>query len=158
MKPLKAELDALAAVLMAGPQEHITEKEEQTLSQDKLEALAYKRMFTKAIEALDEARGGRTYYMVVLRHGEGTRTFYSGFGPYSTKPQAETAVSKLISTMDSTAYAVVPTRSEGGLANLLRELDSVAGTRGDYAIVADDARAFRKGWKGQNANRNQYVK
>lgn len=156
MKPPKTEIDALAAVLMTPLSEFISDKEAE--SHKDPEKLAQTRMFTKAIEAVDRIRGERTYHMVVLRHGHGQATMYTGFGPYSTKSQAEKALEKLGTTMGYTAYAVVPTVNEHWITNLLDRLDAEPESKGDFAVVAEDAAARKRGWKGKLADRSQYVR
>jgi len=121
--PLKAELDALESVLTTPLGDFLTDKDAG--DQDKLTSTAQKRMFTKAIQAVDEARGGRTMWMVVLRHGFESRTIYTGFGPYGTKAQAEKAAQGELLGLEPTAYAVVATRNKEGLAQLVSMADEL---------------------------------
>ena len=123
MTPLKAELDALAGVLHTPLSEFVTDKDQG--DEDKLTALAQKRMFTKAIQAVDEARGGRNMWMVVLRHGHESRTFYTGFGPYGTKAQAEKAAQGELMALEPTAYALVATRNQEGHRQLMEMVDEL---------------------------------
>jgi hypothetical protein len=123
MTPLKTELDALEAVLTTPLGDFLTDKDQG--DRDKLTATAQKRMFTKAIQAVDEARGGRNMWMVVLRHGHESRTFYTGFGPYGTKAQAEKAAQGDLMGLEPTAYAIVATRNKEGLAQLMDMVDEL---------------------------------
>lgn len=144
MKPRKPEIDALRAVLMQPLDSFVTDKE--AAEHKDPEGLAQTRMFTQALEAAEMARTDRTVYMVVLRHG--TRSVhYTGFGPYATKAQAEKAKDELLKGMESTAYAVVPTRNQHRVAELWAEADADPGVRGDWAEVKKDQQAMKNGWR-----------
>ena len=157
MEPLKVEIDALQAVMMTPLESFVNDKDAETRTPEKLEALAHKRMFSTAIKAVDKARGERTLYMVVLRHGHGTATVYSGYGPYATKGQAEKATTEMRKAFDHTAYAVVPMRNAEGLHGLLTQLDTEPASKGDFATVAQDVKAFKAGWRGKQKDRNRFV-
>lgn len=157
MKPNKAEIDALREVLLTPLDEFVTEKERAEKGDERAEALAQTRMFTRALEAAELARGSRTTYMVILRHGRGTSTHYTGFGPYATQAQGNTATERLLASMESTAFAVVPTRNEHYLAQLFAEIDDDASIKGDWSTIADDKRAFKKGWRGHRRDREAYL-
>ncbi len=157
MKALKSELDALRDVLLTPLSEFISDKEAETRTQEKAEALAQTRMFTTALEAVDKARAERTYFMVVLRHGSVSVT-YSGFGPYSTKDQAEKAATQALAGMEITAYAIVPTRNHHGLGAIFELADADPAERSVWAEVKKDAQAKRNGWKGKSRERDSYLK
>lgn len=157
MEPLLGEIDALREVLFTPVESFVSDKERAEKGDEWAEKMAHKRMFSQGIKAVDAARGSRTLYMVVLRFGQGSSTFYTGYGPYATKGQAEKAVTAMSSTFEYTAAAVVPMRNAEGLAGLLSELDAKPALAGDWAIVADDARAFRNGWNGKQATRSKYL-
>ena len=157
MEPLKAELEAMREVLLRPLDSFVTDKDAESRTEEALEALAHKRMFSTAIKAVDAARGERTTHIVVLRHGRGTSTFYTGFGPYATKAQAEKAYVELAKTMAPTACAVVPVRNAAGFASLLESLDAEPEGRGQWAIVKEDAAALKRGWDGKSKTRGQYV-
>jgi len=123
VRALKVELDALEAVLTTPLGDFLTDKDQG--DQEKLTATAQKRMFTKAIQAVDEARGGRNMWMVVLRHGHESRTFYTGFGPYSTKAEAEKAAQGELMSLEPTAYAIVATRNKEGHRQLMDMVDEL---------------------------------
>lgn len=156
MKPVKAEIDALRDVLLTPLTEFISAKEAESRTQEKAEALAQTRMFTAALEAVDIARADRTYFMVVLRHGSASVT-YSGFGPYSTKDQAEKAAAQALAGMEITAYAIVPTRNHHGLGALFELADAPAAERSMWELVKQDGRAVKRGWRGNKRDRNQYL-
>lgn len=156
MEPLKTEIDALREVMFTPVDQFVTEKERAERGEEAAEKLAHKRMFSQAIKAVDAARGARTLYTVVLRFGRGSNTFYSGYGPYATKGQAEKAVAALSSTFDHSAYAIVPTRNAEGFAAMLTELDAAPESKGDFALAASDGRLFALGWKGNMRDRKKY--
>lgn len=137
-------------------EQFVTDREREERGEEAAEKLAHKRMFAQAIKAVDAARGARTLYNVVLRFGQGTSTFYSAFGPYATKGQAEKAVEKLGSVFGFTAFAVVPTRNAEGLEQMLAELDAKPEVKGDFAIAKEDGRLFRLGWSGKIKDRKKY--
>jgi hypothetical protein len=120
---VKAEIDALEAVLTTPLGDFLTDRDAGDQAQ--LTATAQKRMFTAAIKAVDEARGGRNMWMVVLRHGHEGRVFYTGFGPYSTKAQAEKAAQGELLALEPTAYAIVATRNQQGHRQLMEMVDEL---------------------------------
>jgi hypothetical protein len=155
MKPLKAELDALQAVLMTPLGDFLTERE--AAEHKDPEGLAQKRMFTKAIEAVDEVRGQRTSWIVVLRFGTvASSVIYQSFGQWSTKAQADKAAEGLLGALEATAYAVVPQRTEGGWKALLEAVDAPPVEPSSWAEVKKDAAAFKKGWKPKSERRDRY--
>lgn len=156
MKPLKAELDALAAVLMTPLGDFLTDKE--TAEHKDPEGLAQKRMFTKAIEAVDEVRGQRTAWVVVLRFGTSASSVtYQSFGSWSTKAQADKAAEALLGALEATAYAVVPQRTESGWKALLEAADEAPVESSSWAEVKRDAAAFKNGWKPRSGRREAYL-
>lgn len=146
MKPLAAEIKALQEVLMQPLESFVTDKERAEKGEEKAEALAQTRMFTQALEAAERARTDRTVWMVVLRHGT-TSVHYTGFGPYATKNQAEKAKDELLKGMETTAYAVVPTRNEHRIAELWAEADTMPESRGMWGEVKKDQQAIKNGWR-----------
>jgi hypothetical protein len=155
VKPLKAEIDALQAVLMTPLGDFLTDKEEAEHKDP--EGLAQKRMFTKAIEAVDEVRGSRTSWVVVLRFGTvPSSVTYQSFGPWATKAQADKAAGALLGALEATAYAVVPQRTESGWQALLSAVDEVPVESSAWAEVRRDAAAFKKGWKPRSERREIY--
>lgn len=157
MKVVKAELDALQAVMMTPLGDFLTDKE-QAEHKDP-EGLAQRRMFTKAIEAIDEVRGLRTGWVVVLRFGTvASSVTYQSVGSWSTKGQAEKAAGDLLRQLEATAYAVVPQMSERGWEAALREADAPAAESSSWAEVRKDAAAFKKGWKPRSGRRSDYEK
>lgn len=156
MEPLKTEIDAMKAVLMSDLESFVTEREVQERGEEKAEALAQKRMFSQAIKAVDQARGARTTWTVVLRFGTGS-VHYAGFGPYATRQQATKALDVLGRTMAPTGYAVVPTRNAAHLEELTTGLDAQPESRGTFGDVRLDAQAFKNGWKGKDATRGKYL-
>lgn len=155
MKPLKVETDALAAVLMTPLEEFVSDRE--AAEHKDPEGLAQKRMFTKAIEAVDEVRGLRTAWVVVLRFGTvASSVTYQSFGAWSTKAQAEKAAQGLLSTLEATAYAVVPQCSQIGWEALLEAADAPPAESSSWAEVKKDAAAFKRGWNPKKERRDKY--
>jgi hypothetical protein len=148
MKPLKSECDALAAVMMTPLGDFLTDKEANEHKDP--EGLAQKRMFTKAIEAVDAVRGERTSWVVIIRFGVvASSVTYQSFGPWSTKSQADKAAEQILQTVGGTACAVVPQRTEQGWISLIEQVDQPNAESSSWAEVRADARAFRQGWKGK---------
>lgn len=155
MKPLKAEIDAMNAVLMTPLGDFLTEKE--AAEHKDPEGLAQKRMFTKAIEAVDAVRGERTSWVVVIRFGAvASSVTYQSFGPWSTKAQAEKAAEGLLKALEATAYAIVPQRSEIGWQALLEDVDAPPVESSMWAEVKKDAAAFKRGWNPKKERRDRY--
>ena len=155
MKPLKAEVDALSAVLMTPLEDFLTEREQNEHKDP--EGLAQKRMFTKAIEAVEEVRGLRTGWIVVLRFGTSASSVtYQSFGQWSTKAQADKAAEGLLKALEATAYAVVPQRTEAGWQALVAEVDAPPVESSSWAEVKRDAAAFKKGWNPKKERRDRY--
>lgn len=157
MKVNKAELDALQAVMMTPLGDFLTDKE-QSEHRDP-EGLAQRRMFTKAIEAVDEVRGLRTSWVVVLRFGTvASSVTYQSFGSWSTRGQAEKAAEPLLKALEATAYAVVPQMSERGWEAALREADAPPTEKSTWAEIRRDAAAFKRGWNPKKSRRENYEK
>ena len=119
---------------------------------ERLQALAQNRMFTKAIEAVDRARGLATAWTLVLRHGRESVSF-SAYGPYATRAKATEAAAGF----DYTGIAVVPTLNPEGLKELWKRVDEPTRDKGDWALIREDSQLYKKGWKGANRNRQEYV-
>lgn len=148
MKPLKNELDALNAVLMTPLGDFLTERE--AAEHKDPEGLAQKRMFTKAIEAVDAVRGERTSWVVVIRFGTvASSVTYQSFGAWSTKAQAEKAAGEILRQVGGTAFAIVPQRTPAGWEQMISKADEPPTESSSWAEVRADARAFKQGWKGR---------
>ena len=156
MKPLKAECDALAAVMMTPLGDFLTDRE--TNEHKDPEGLAQKRMFTRAIEAVDEVRGQRTSWVVVIRFGVvASSVTYQSFGPWSTKGQAEKAAEAILRQVEGTAYAVVPQRTPEGWTSMQEAADAPPAEKSSWAEVRNDAIAFRRGWNPKKTRREQHL-
>ena len=155
MKPLKAELDALQAVLMTPLEDFLTDKEANEHKDP--EGLAQRRMFTKAIEAVDDVRGERTSWVLVVRFGTvASSVTYQSFGPWSTKSQAEKAADAILRACEGTAYAVVPQRTPGGWEAMLNAADAPPAEKSMWAEIKKDAVAFKAGWNPKKERRDKY--
>ena len=129
VKPLKKEIDRVAALLMEGDESP--------------QALA-----DKVIRALDEVRGERTTYGVVLRIGEGKRAFFVGYHGFSTRNQAIKSVEKNPQAAMASGIAVVAMKNEAGLDQLIARVDAPPAPTGDWPEIYADvaaARAKRRG-------------
>ncbi|HET6917260.1 MAG TPA: hypothetical protein VFH56_14295 [Acidimicrobiales bacterium] len=126
MKPLKAEITAIAKLLTEGAETP--------------EALA-----SAVIEELDKVRAQRVTYAAILRFGSKGNCFFTGFAPYSTTNQAKKAIEKHPAAGMATAYAVVPVVNDIGLDELIARVDAPPKARGDFVAVAADAAAFARG-------------
>jgi hypothetical protein len=135
MKPLKKEIDAVAAAL-----EQPHESAQQAAA--------------AAIEAIDQARAERVMYVAAMRF-EGP--VFIGLGPFSTKNQAQKAIEKHPAAAMVRGWAVVPTINGEGYEALLTSIDRPAESRGDWAEVAKDRQARKNGWKGKSAVRERYL-
>ena len=102
----------------------------------------------KVIRALDEVRGERTTYGVVLRIGEGKRAFFVGYHGFSTRNQAIKSVEKNPQAAMASGIAVVAMKNERGLEQLIERVDAPPAPTGDWPDVYADvaaARAKRRG-------------
>lgn len=152
----KAEMDAMNAVLMTPLGDFITDKEANEHKNP--EGLAQKRMFTKAIEAVDEVRGERTAWVVVIRFGVvASSVTYQSFGAWSTKAQAEKAAMAILASVEGTAYAVVPQRTPAGWEAMLSAVDAPPAEKSVWAEIRNDAIAFRRGWNPKKTRREQHL-
>ena len=138
MKPLKKEVDAVAALLVAGDE-------------------TPEKLATRVIEALDQARTERVTYFSVFRFGDNGNVFFQGVGPFSTRNQAVKAVEKHPAAGMARGYAVVPTLTDEGLDALIASVDETPKARSDWAEVEQDAAAKRNGWTGKAATRGRYL-
>jgi hypothetical protein len=53
--------------------------------------------------------------------------------------------------------AVVPMTSPRGLTLQLAELDAPPSEKGDFAVVQEDARLYKAGWKGDQKSRKSFL-
>lgn len=128
MTPLKREVDAVAALLLAGDE-----------SPDSLAK--------SVIKTLDELRAERTTWGTVYRLGHGKTTTYVGTHMFSTKNQAIKSVEKDPRAGMATAIAVVPFTSAEGLEQLIVDVDAKPESKGDWLLVQQDREAFKAGRK-----------
>lgn len=156
MKVSKAEMDALAEVMMTPLGDFLTDREANEHKNP--EALAQKRMFTKAIEAVDEVRGLRTSWVVVVRFGvTASSVTYQAFSGWSTRAQAEKAATAILSAVEGTAYAVVPQLTERGWEAMLSAADAPPAEKSVWSEIRLDAIAFRRGWNPKKTRREQHL-
>lgn len=150
MKPLKAEIDALREVVFT-PLEQFGE----FVGPDGPDVdLAYKRMFTAAIEAVDKARATRGFYTAVAHFGG---PVFMGVGPFSTRAQAVKALEEDILPLGPSTFAVVSTMTPEAMKAKLADADTTAASKGDFAMVAQDVEAFKNGWDGKRGTRERHL-
>lgn len=156
MEPTKAELEALRGVLMTPLEEFVGDRDAATRTEDQLEALAQKRMFSQAVKAVDHLRGQRELYLVGIGFGP---QWVQAFGPYPTRNKAEQASLVIRGALGNLVkvHGVMPLTGDTGWKRMLEEADEPPAVSGDYAEVATDAQAFRRGWKGESRERARYV-
>jgi hypothetical protein len=87
------------------------------------------------IATLDQVRASRVSYVGVVRIGSNERRWFLGLGPYAGQRSAEKAVKGLLTTVEGSAYVVVPLWSEEGLEGRLAALDVPPSPTGDWAEV-----------------------
>lgn len=156
MKVSKAEMDAMQSILMTPLEDFLTDKEQGEHKDP--EGLAQRRMFTKAIEAVDAVRGLRTGWVVVVRFGvTASSVTYQSFGSWSTRGQAETAATGILKAVEGTAYAVVPQLSPAGWEAMLSAADAPPAEKSVWAEIRQDAIAFRRGWNPKKTRREQHL-
>lgn len=103
MRPVKAEISALVAVLEAEGWETPEQVAEE------------------CIKALDKARADRTLYVAVMQFGT-VNPYYLGLGPYAGKATAKNAALKFPGATEAYRIAVVPMMNEAGMNQLLKEV------------------------------------
>jgi hypothetical protein len=69
---------------------------------------------------------------------------------------AKAAVLKHPAAGMAKAIAVVPVLSPKGLTMLLDKVDVPAESKGDFAVVKEDAALYRLGWDGKQATRKRF--
>ena len=155
MEPHKSEVDALREVMFTPVESFVTEKERAEKGDEWAEKTAHRRMFATAIKAVDEARGTRTLYTVVLGFGA---SHVRNFGLYATEAQAEKARAKMLAALGNLvkASAVRPWQNEHAWAAMLTRADVPPPVKGDFAACAEDARLTRLGWDGKRATRKRF--
>lgn len=135
LTPLKTEITAVAELLEAGG--------------DSPESLA-KDVVTAVLKALDE----RTTWVVTFELSPGV---YQSHGPYRTRSEAERMITKLPIAQVSTRCAVSRLVGQALVSKALTDADRESESRGDYRLVHEDALAFRRGWKGKEREKRNYV-
>ena len=110
------------------------------------------------IKTLDEVRANKTSYIAVMQFGFGEVPFYVGIGPFAGMKSAANEVAKHPAFKEAGKVAVVPVNTPAHVAQVIGDADSQPALSSDWAIVREDATLFKKGWKGKNANRNDFLK
>lgn len=108
------------------------------------------------IDTLDELRARKTRYVGVMQFGQ-AHPIYIGVGPFPGAKSAENALKSHPSAGMAYKMAVVPTTSPLGLTLMLAELDAPPSEKGDFAVVQEDAKLIKMGWKGDQKSRKSFL-
>ena len=133
--PLKNEIEAVASLLMQGGE-------------------SPEELAKAVIHKLTEMRELRPVFGVVFELTPGA---YVAYGPFATSGAARKAIPKIPMAQDSKRGAVFSMYGMAHVAQREAITDAPLQERGDFAIVKEDAAAFRRGWNGKLATRSQYV-
>ena len=136
LRPLKREIDEVAALLMQGA--------------DSPEALA-----GEVIQLVERLRWERQTWTVVFELSPGV---YQGYGPYSTRGMAEKSIPKNPMGQIARRGAIVPVHGESVALAGLEKADEPPSARGDWVAVYEDQRAFKAGWSGRERDKQQFLR
>lgn len=115
-------------------------------------------MAVALINELDRVRADKKSYVAVMQFGFAGTSFYVGIGPFAGQKSAANEVSKHPAFREATKVAVVPMHTAEHVAAAIGDLDKQPALSGDWAVVREDAAAFKRGWKGKQADREKYLK
>lgn len=136
LTPLKKEIEDIANLLQQGAD-----------SPTDLAKTVIKRVYELAEE--------RVSHIAVF---ELTPGVYQAYGPFPTRARAEAAVPKIPMAQVANRGAYATLHGMRAVKAAWEVAEEVSDTeRGDFRLVREDAKAFRSGWRGKNANRSQYV-
>lgn len=133
--PTKTETEAVAALLVEG-------------------AETPEELAKAVIRRLTELREEREVYVQVLQWSPGV---YSGFGPFPTRAAALKALPKNPVAQLAKLGAVVSMIGPSSFEQMRALAEEPPTSRGDFAVVRDDARAVKNGWRGKAAERQAYL-
>lgn len=131
----RAEVDAVAALLEQG-------------------AESPAELAKAVIKLVGELRSTRQHFVSVFELSPG---IYQAYGPYATRAAAEKGVAKIPLAQIAKRGALVPVIGPNVAVDQLTAADEQTPDRGDFVICREDAKAFRRGWKGKQANRKDFV-
>jgi len=109
------------------------------------------------INELDRVRADKTSYVAVMQFGFEGSVFYVGIGPFAGMKSAANEVAKHPAFREAAKVAVVPMNTPEHVAKVIGDLDKQPTLTGDWAVVREDAAAFKRGWKGKQADRKKYL-
>lgn len=135
LRPSKAELDSIEAMLVAG-------------------AETPRALAEAVIKEVELQRQSRVQWVSVL---ELTPGVYQGYGMWATRLMAEKQLPKIPQAQSSRRGAFVPVLGMAAVDAALAKADEPPAERGDFRIAREDARAFRAGWKGNMRDRDRYL-
>ena len=105
------------------------------------------------VAKVDDLRGDKSYYSVICVL---PKLMPFTFGPYSTANQAHRAAEKASPVIGGKWYLANMLTPEG-LDKKLIALTVPPKVKGDLAVVAEDAQAFKNGWDGKQKNRAKFL-
>lgn len=135
LRPSKTEVEAVSALLAEGDESP--------------DALAY-----RVIQMVEQLRYEREVWVQVFELSPG---IYAGYGPYATRHMAEKAAPKQPIAQIARCGAFVPLLGPNRAEIARARADEPLPSRGDFALIREDAALFRRGWNGKQATRSQYV-
>lgn len=135
LTPLKAEVTEIAALLQQGAD-----------SPEDLAKAVVKRVYELAEE--------RTAHVVVF---ELTPGVYQAYGPFPTRSRAEAAVGKIPMAQVARRGAHATLHGMRSVDAAMAAADEVPEVTGAFAIVREDSAAFKRGWRGKQADRASFV-
>lgn len=106
------------------------------------------------INLVTEMREERKTFGVVF---ELTPGVYIGYGPYATEAAARKAVPKIPMAQVTKRGAVFPVYGHSQAEAAYAKSDEPLPERSDFTIAREDAACFRRGWKGNVRDRDQYL-
>lgn len=131
LTPLKSEITAVAALLQEG------DESPEALAKQVL-SLIYNQLYPQ-----------REVWQVIF---ELTPGVYAGNGPYPTRAAAMKDLPKLPFAQTCKRGVVASTKSGSIVSH-----DPPPADRGDFAVIREDARAFKNGWRGGKADRDRFL-
>lgn len=135
LQPIKSEITEIAALLEQGAE-----------SPTDLAKQVVKRVYELAEE--------RTTHVVVFELSLGV---YQAYGPFPTRSRAEAAVGKIPMAQVARRGAHATLHGMRSVEAAMAAADVAPEVTGAFAIVREDAAAFRRGWKGRASDRSAFL-
>lgn len=106
------------------------------------------------IKRMTELREERKFFALVFGMRGGA---HLGFGPFATIDAAFNSVDKNPVAYTATKAAVVPIYGPSQTQAMWALADEPPISRGDFAIVREDAIAFKNGWDGKERTKRSFL-